>query len=148
MFWGISLNENARFECGKNTGIDTRFSKITIFFFSFSLIYHLKRGVVCHPCRLLSISSSRGRCEDDDLRVSRILQNYPWYLFFCLFFSFRYFFPHLFAQKMQIVFHDFCITAILLSTITTTKVLVVHSLSPATEVAKITTLECLMTQVI
>ena len=46
----------------------------------------------------------------------------------------QFFFPHLFARQIQIVFHDFCITAILLSAITTqTKVLVFHSLSPATE---------------
>ena len=52
---------------------------------------------------------------------------------FLSFLFFSLFFPHLFAQKMQMVSHDFCITAILLSTITTTKILVVHPLSPATE---------------
>ena len=74
----------------------------------------------------------RHLCEDDDLRVSRILQNYLWYLFF-VFLFFSLFFRHLFAQKMQIVSHDFCLTVILRSTITTAKILVVHSLSPATE---------------
>ena len=104
----------------------------------------------------LSISSSRGRCEDakmrhlcedDDLRVSKTLQNYPWFLFFLSFLFFSLFFPHLFAQKMHIVSHDICITAILLSTITTAKVLVVHSLSPTTKHGKNEDIN-LMTQVI
>ena len=34
----------------------------------------------------------RHLCEDDDLRVSRILQNYPWYLFFLSFLFFSLFF--------------------------------------------------------
>ena len=46
------------------------------------------------------------------------------------------FFPHLFANEMQIFSHDLRIRAILLSTINTTKILVVHSLSPATEDGK------------
>ena len=54
-------------------------------------------------------------------------------LFLSFLFFLRFFFPHLFAHKMQIDSHYFCITAILLSIITTTKFLVVHSLSPATE---------------
>ena len=124
----------------ENTRIDTRLSKITIFFFSFSLNYHLKKR-----CSGPSLSFTLYLQQPRKMRRCVIcakmtflecpgFSKITYGIFFVLFFLFfSLFFPHLFAQKMQIVSHDFSITAILLSTITTTKILVVHPLSPATE---------------
>ena len=86
-----------------------------------------------HACHLLSLSPAAEDGEDDDFRVSRILKITHGIFFLSFLFFLHFFFPHLFAHKMQFVSHDFCITAILLFTITTTNILVVHSLSPATE---------------
>ena len=78
-----------------------------------------------------SLSPAAEDGEDDDFRVSRILKITHGIFFFVFSFLFAFLFSSdLFAQKMQIVS---LFNSHLLSTITTTKILVVHSLSPATE---------------